>query len=104
VQRVLSAFAAEPLLGQLLLVYALQVEPLEFAEGVVAHHHLAEGRALAVAVLGLLRVILPVALPDSLPGHLLAPLPLPPLLLPLLDSARLQLLLQQLGGFVDQVV
>ena len=56
-----STVATEPLFRQLLLLYTFQVEPLSLAKSVVAHHHLSIRRAPAVAILGLVRVILPLS-------------------------------------------
>lgn len=71
---------AVPLLGQFLLVYAINVKPLTLAVCVLAHHHLSKGRTSTVAISGLVRVVLPLASLEALPGRLLPSLFLAPVI------------------------
>jgi|LakMenEpi03Aug12_release.lakeMendotaPanAssembly.Ray.scaffolds.fasta_scaffold259868_3 hypothetical protein len=66
--------SAVPLLGQFLLVDAINVKPLSFAVCVLAHHHLPVGGATAVAVPRLVGVVLPLAALQALSHWFLASL------------------------------
>lgn len=46
-----------PLFGQVLLLNAIQMEPLPFAVRVLAHHHLPEGSTAAVTISGFFGVV-----------------------------------------------
>ena len=69
-----SAVPAEPFFGQLFLLNALEMKPLEFAEGVVAHDHFSEGGTLAIAVLWLFGVVLPLTFLHGFSNSFLASL------------------------------
>ena len=80
------------------------MEPLQLAEGVVAHNHGPEGGSPAVAVLGLVWVVFPLAPLGALFDYTLLATLASQLLFSLVDPACLQLLLQFLGGFVDEII
>ena len=57
----IPAVPTKPLLGQLLLLHALQVEPLSLAKGIIAHDHLSVRRLPTIAVLRFVRIVLPLS-------------------------------------------
>ena len=87
------AVLAVPLLRQFLFVYAVNVKPLTLTVCVLAHDHLPIGRAAAVAVTGLVGVVLPLAALQALPQWFLAPLLLGAVVVGTVQSSLLQLLL-----------
>ena len=79
------------------------MKPLSFAESVVAHHHFSERRAVAVAILWLVWVVLPLSSSETLLAHFLAFLP-SEIVLALVDTSDFELFFQFFGGFVDEAV
>lgn len=57
-----TTILTEPLLRQLLLVDAVQMEPLSLAVTVLTHYHLSEGWSAAIAILGLVLLVDPFSL------------------------------------------
>ena len=108
--KILPALLAVPLLGQLLVGEAAEVEPLPLAVDVLTHDHFPIGGALTVAVPGLVGVVLPllVGILDELLLQQVLPLVLllagSVVLVPLVQPLERQFAVQLLGGLVDVVI